>query len=484
MDKGAKMTGNSVSVVYDPYPWQARAHECPCYEVLAEGNRGGGKSDFMLFDYSGGLDKGFGVAYAGLILRRELFELKEIIKKSHKYFKRLYPTAVFNKSERTWTFPGGETLTFAQCATMDDYWKYHGQEFPWIGFDELTSHPTPECYEAMMSCARSSIVGLVPRIVSTTNPWGAGHAWVKARFIDPAPRGVPIKDKETGLWRVAIHADLSENVHLLEANPTYIAQLRAISNPLKRKAWLEGDWNIQIGAFFSECWGNKNIVRPFAPPAHWLKWRAFDWGSAKPFSVGWFCMSDGSPLPDGRMFPRGAIIRYKEWYGADKTEPNKGLNMRVSEIAAGILERDGGDKIDYSVADPAIFKEDGAESQAELFHNNGVDFERGDNNRIAGWELMREKMGNNNSPDAPMFYVTENCVDFLRLVPVLLFDERRPEDLDTTAEDHIADECRYGLMTRPHVKDRPIVSVQKPVSVEGILKKIRARSATGQSALV
>jgi len=119
-----------------------------------------------------------------------------------------------------------------------------------------------------------------------------------------------------------------------------------------------------------------------------------------------------------------------------------------------------------------------------LFHNSGVDFERGDNNRIAGWELMREKMGNNNSPDAPMFYVTENCVDFFFFFPVLLFDECFPEDLDTTAEDHIADECRYGLMTRPHVKDRPIVSVQKPVSVEGILKKIRARSATGQSALV
>ena len=464
----------AVNVIYDPYAWQSKGHRCPCFEILAEGNRGGGKSDFLLMDYAQGLDKGFGVAYAGLILRRELFELKEIIKKSQKYFKRLYPGAEYSKASRTWTFPGGETLTFSQCANIDDYWKYHGQEFPWIGWDELTTHPTPECYEAMMSCCRSSVPGLTPRIVSTTNPWGAGHAWVKERFIDPAPRGVPITDPATGLTRVAIHADLRENTALLEANPTYIQQLQALSNPLKRKAWLDGDWNIQIGAFFGECWGVKNIVKPITPPEHWLKWRAFDWGSAKPFSVGWFCMSDGLPLPDGRCYPRGAIIRYKEWYGADKTEPNTGLNMRVSEIAAGILERDGDDRIDYSVSDPAIFKEDGAESQAELFRNNGVDFERGDNNRIAGWELMREKMGSNKSDEPPMFYVTENCVDFIRLVPVLLFDERRPEDLDTTAEDHIADECRYGLMTRPIVRDKPRAVKHNSMTVDSILAKMRA----------
>lgn len=460
-----------VNIIYEPYPWQAHAHTCPCYEILAEGNRGGGKSDFLLMDYAAGLNKGFGVAYAGLILRRELFELKEIIKKSQKYFKRLFPTAEYSKATRTWTFPGGETLTFSQCANADDYWKYHGQEFPWIGWDELTSHPTSECYEAMMSCARSSVVGLVPRIISTTNPWGAGHEWVKARFIDPAPRGKVIIDETTGLTRVAIHADLRENTALLAANPTYIKQLQSITNPLKRKAWLDGDWGIQIGAFFGECWGTKNIIKAFTPPEHWLKWRSFDWGSARPFSVGWYCMSDGQTPILGRIYPRGAIFRYKEWYGADKTEPNKGLNMRVSDIARGILERDDGERIDYSVADPAIFKEDGAESQAELFYNAGVIFERGDNSRIAGWEKLREMMGSNNSDTEPMFYVTENCIDFMRLVPVLLFDERRPEDLDTTAEDHIADEVRYAIMTRVAPKDPPIRDNSADLTPAAIMRR-------------
>lgn len=475
------MDNDDITIVYEAYPWQASGHSCPCFEILAEGNRGGGKSDFLLMDYAEDLDKGFGVAYAGVILRRELFELKEIIKKSQKYFKQLYPNAVYSKATRTWTFPGGETLTFSQCANFDDYWKYHGQEFPWIGWDELTTHPTSECYEAMMSCCRSSIPGLVPRIVSTTNPWGPGHSWVKARFIDPAPRGSVITDPATGLTRVAIHADLKENKHLLAANPAYIAQLKSISNPLKRRAWLNGDWDIQIGAFFGECWGNKNIVKPFTPPQHWLKWRGFDWGSARPFSVGWYCMSDGNPLPDGRVFPRGAIIRYKEWYGADKSEANKGLYMRVSDIAAGILERDGGDKIDYSVADPAIFKQDGAESQAELFYNAGITFERGDNNRIAGWELMREKMGSNTDDAPPMFYVTENCLDFLRIVPALLFDERRPEDLDTDAEDHIADETRYALMTRPHPKDKSFTpNGRETITVKSILERARATNKSAR----
>lgn len=73
-----------------------------------------------------------------------------------------------------------------------------------------------------------------------------------------------------------------------------------------------------------------------------------------------------------------------------------------------------------------------------------------------------------------MFYVTENCVDFIRLVPVLLFDERRPEDLDTTAEDHIADECRYGLMTRPIVRDKPRAVKHNSMTVDSILAKMRA----------
>jgi hypothetical protein len=340
-----------------------------------------------------------------------------------------------------------------------------------IGWDELTSWPTGELYEAMMSCARSSVPGIRPVYRATTNPWGAGHSWVKERFIDPAPVGTPIKNASTGQYRAAVRAMMSENRHLLSNNPEYVAHLREINNPLKRKAWLEGDWSIQIGAFFGECWGVKNIADPMTPPDHWLKWRAFDWGSAKPFSVGWFAMSDGNPLPDGRVFPRGAAIRYKEWYGADKSEPDKGLNMTVSEVARGIKERDGLDRIDYSVADPAIFAENGGKSQAEQFYDCGIEFERGDNSRIAGWELMRERMGKNGASEPPMFYVTKNCVDFIRLVPVLLFDERKPEDLDTGAEDHIADECRYGLMTRPWIKEKPMAVKKTGITIADVLAK-------------
>lgn len=443
-------------IIYKPYPAQKLLHECPYVEVLLEGNRGGGKSDAIIMEYLKNVGKGYGEAWAGVIFRREIFELHSLINKSRKYISQICPKAEFNISQRKWTFPDGETLIFQIAVNEEDYWKFHGHEYPYQAFDELSSWADGGFYMAMASCCRSSHAGIPRKRISTTNPWGAGHSWVKKRFIDPAARLQPITetyknpftDEDISMTRVTIHSDLSENAHLLENDPMYIAQLQSITNEAKRKAWVEGSWDIQVGAFFGDVWDMNNIIKPFTPPKHWLKWRSFDWGYAKPFSVGWSCMSDGTEAPDGKSYPRGTVIRYREWYGCEENESDVGLRLTVEDVARGILKRED-EEISYSMADPAVFKEDGAESQAERFLKMGIAFERADNARIAGWDLMRERM------KEKTFLVMNNCRDFIRTIPVLLHDTRKPEDLDTTMEDHIADEVRYGLMSRPWVKDKP-----------------------------
>jgi hypothetical protein len=171
--------------------------------------------------------------------------------------------------------------------------------------------------------------------------------------------------------------------------------------------------------------------------------------------VGWWAIvGDDHALP-GKVLPRGALLRYREWYGARGA--NRGLKLTTEEVARGILERDAGEAIAYSVADPAIFIADGGPSRAEVFAGAGVHFMRADNKRVSGngaiggWDEMRQRL--KGIGGVPMLYVSSRCRDFIRTVPVLPHDPLRVEDIDTDAEDHIADEARYACMSRPFVPD-------------------------------
>ena len=229
----------------------------------------------------------------------------------------------------------------------------------------------------------------------------------------------------------------------------------ACSNPARRlwcaPGW-RGDWNVIQGAFF-DGWSNRNIVSPFEPPAEWPRLRAFDWGYAAPFSVGWWAVvTEDRPVRPGLVLPRGAMVRYREWYGCSGL-PGEGLRLEAEAVARGILERQSGERFVKSVADPSIFSEDGGPSIAERMRRAGVAFLRADNTRVgqvgalSGWDQMRARIAGNES--GPLLAVFDSCRDFIRTVPVLQHDRLRAEDLDTDAEDHIADETRYACLSRP-----------------------------------
>jgi hypothetical protein len=102
------------------------------------------------------------------------------------------------------------------------------------------------------------------------------------------------------------------------------------------RAWLEGDWTVIEGAYF-DCWRyEQHVVQPFEVPAHWARFRSMDWGSAKPFSVGWWAIvSDDYYVPRAeggpdRLLPRGALVRYREWCGGvSKKSPRRSRQVRA-----------------------------------------------------------------------------------------------------------------------------------------------------------
>lgn len=456
-------------VVWAPQPGsQTLFVTSPVYETLYEGTRGPGKTNALLMDFCQHVGCGMGKAWRGILFRQNYPALADVVEKASEWIPRAFPGAKFRESGPkgySWSFPDGEELLFRYIDNPKDYRNYHGHEYPWMAFDELTNWPDAKCYNLMKSCCRSSKPNVPRKLRATTNPHGPGHQWVKAYFIDVAPRGVIYRD-ELGNQRVTIHGHWSENAYLMTNDPEYIIRLTAATSddPDQQAAWIDGDWDVAAGTFFGGVWKRAyHVLRPFPIPSSWYLDRAFDWGSAKPFSVGFWAESDGSPVkvmnvkgePEQRTFARGSLFRIAEWYGCKKGTPNVGIEMSSADIAKGILERQKewfpGRYINPGPADSSIYDVEDGHSIADGFTKAGVTWTRANKNpgsRKNGWQLMRDRLGaaKKKPKEEPGLYVFENCLDFIRTVPMLPRDEKKREDIDTNAEDHIADETRYRVL--------------------------------------
>lgn len=440
-----------VRTIWRPQPGpQVALLTCPVFEVFYGGARGGGKTDGMLGEFIGHAAR-YGSDASALMVRRSRTELYDTIERSHELYPRL--GARFNATEKFWRFPGGARLRFAYLENDADAEAYQGHAYTRVYVEEAGNFPNPAPIMKLMATLRSP-AGVPVGFRATGNPGGPGHTWVKARYIDPAPLGFEvITDELTGLQRIYIPARVSDNRLLIESDPGYVDRLRASGSPELVRAWLEGDWNVIVGSYFPEFNLARHVIAPFAIPKHWVRLRSCDWGSARPFSVGWYAVSDG----ELESIPRGALVKYREWYGMRPGQPNVGLKLTAEQVADGILERQAEDeKIDFSVIDPAAFAQDGGPSIAERMAGRQVFFQRADNARVGtrgamgGWDLLRQRLVGED--DRPMLYFFETCRDSIRTLPALQHDDKRPEDVDTDGEDHAADEIRYACAARPWVR--------------------------------
>lgn len=457
--------------------------ECSLFEVLYEGTRGPGKTDALIMDFCQHVGHGYGAEWRGILFRQTYPQLQDVINKTLKWIPRLFPDAKYNSSLHFWKFGDGEIFYLRQFDKERDYWNYHGHEYPWIGWEELCNWPSDAGYKKMMSCCRSTLKDMPRKYRATTNPYGPGHNWVKSRFRLPAMRFTPIMDSmgddgKVELPRVAVHGSIYENKILLAADPEYIQKISAAADSdAERQAWLKGSWDIVAGGMLDDVWDQRvHVFTPFKIPENWKIYRSFDWGSSKPFSVGWHAESDGSDvrLSSGRWMStvRGDTFRIAEWYGWNG-KPNKGLKMLAVEVSAGIVDREvrmgyrigSGDaervRVKAGPADSSIYNvENGVSIGLDMeksvrledgSKHKGARFTHADKrpgSRKTGWEAMRKMLKNAKKPKSgvrenPGYFVFSNCTNFLRTMPVLPRCPKDMDDVDTDAEDHIADEVRY-----------------------------------------
>ena len=346
----------------------------------------------------------------------------------------------YSYTRKTWEFPGA-ALKLRHLDRDADADRFQGHEYPFLAFDEVSAWANPAPLYKLKACLRNSD-GIPSRLVLTGNPGGAGQQWIKDRYIrnGHAPYEM-VKDEDIDGWtRTFIPAKITDNPILLESDPTYIDRLKLVGSPALVRCWLDGDWDVVPGMFLEGVWdASVHIVEPFDIPENWRRWRAYDHGFAAPGSVGWYCQD-----------PDGIVYRYREMYihGHNAYE---GARMDVGEIAEKIKiiekdEIDRGIKFMNNPADSSIWMEDGRyKSINDIFREHGVEWVRaskGAGSRVNGAQEIIHRL------NTRTFFVFNTCKHFIDIVPSIPADKMNPEDVDTTANDHIFDEWKYSMMSR------------------------------------
>lgn len=370
-------------------------------------------------------------------------------------------------------FNNGSRIFLCHCQHEKNRFDYQGAEIHVLLIDELT-HFTEVIYRFLRSRVRmpdsiktpKEYAGCFPRILCGTNPGGIGHQWVKSTFIDgQSPFAmVQTSPKEGGFIRQFIPAKLADNPSLNQE--LYKNNLEGLGNEALVKAMLDGDWDIVAGAALNVD-RSKHMIRPFTPPRHWTKFFSFDWGYVRPYAGGWYCVPDedtllkGNGVHDDIILPRQSIIMYREIYGCTG-KPNEGLREESEIVVKKILAMQDDERMDYSVADTAIWAKNDGMSTFERMYNaskqDGVarfNPRQSIKDRQASYNEVCSRMKGEQVGEGifrPMLYVTSNCTNWWRTVPSLVLDELHPEKgPDEKQELHHWDQLCYAAMSRPYI---------------------------------
>ena len=452
-----------------PSPKQQQFMEDEHKFLAFGGARGGGKSHAVKLD---AIIKA--LKYPGIkimIIRKTYPELiANHIQPMIEWLKCYTPERIakYNDQRKQITFPNGSIILFRYCDNDKDAERFQGTECDILYVDEATQQPE-ELMKKLIACVRG--VNRFPKQIRyTCNPGGEGHGWVKRLFIDRT-----YNEGENPDDYAFIQSSVYDNKALMHENPDYIQNLESLP-PHLRDMWLNGNWDVYEGQFFEDirlvpdltkahlagCDDSAellkkegrwcHVIEPFditiGERAGWKILRSYDFGYGKPFSVGWWAIDY-----DGVMY------RFLELYGCTKT-PNEGIkwtpDQQFSEIARIEHEHPWlkGRRID-GVADPAIWDASRGESVADTALRYGIYFTPGDNKRIPGWMQFHYRLQFDENGYSRC-YIFNTCQAFIRTIPLMMYDEHKPEDLDTDLEDHVADECRYAFMSRPVAPMHPV----------------------------
>ena len=355
----------------------------------------------------------------------------------------------YHEGRRELRAPNKSVCLFRYADDEKDLRHYQSAEWEALFIDEAT-HMPGDYIEFLRARVRSTRPGWRPIILYTSNPGGPGHLYFRDQFVSNHPPGKVWRASEDdgGMVRVFHRARLRDNPAL---GKEYGRRLRGIKDEALRKALMEGDWDTFGDQFFREWSTPSHTIPPFRIPTHW-KERAIgvDFGYGAPFSCHFY-------VRDEDLWREQRLTRwfcYRELYGAGLRDEEQARLIKQGIEADASQGQSRGRKAVmpfYSLfCDPSIWsKQPNGLSVAEVYQNVladvGVTPRQANNDRLSGWQRVRDYL----APQAdgfPGLVFFETMTNALRTIPALPRDRRDPEDADSDAEDHAADELRYVLM--------------------------------------
>ncbi len=421
----------NTNVIFSPNDGpQTEFLAAPETDVLYGGAAGGGKSYAMIVDP---LRYAHREAHRALVLRRSMPELRELIDKSRELYPKAFPGCKFREVEKIWTFPSGAKVEFGYLERDADVYRYQGQAYSWIGFDEITHLSTEFAWNYLSSRLRTTDSEITPYMRCTANPGGAGATWVRKRYISPSPPNESFKGND-GLTRKFIPARLEDNPYLAR-DGRYEQMLNALP-PIQRKQLLEGNWDVTEGAAFTEFELETHVITPFDIPVHWERIKGIDYGYASESACVWGAIDPSD----------GTLIIYRELYQK---------NLTGVDLAQVLINMELQDPFSVQgVLDTAAWNRTGTTGPTvgETLLKAGHKLRRADKNRIQGKIQIHEYLRVQPS-GRPKIQIFTNCPNLIRELQSIPLDRSNPEDVDTHAPDHAYDALRYLIMSRPKVND-------------------------------
>lgn len=463
------MVGKNLPTVIDVAPQpggQALFLAASAYEVLFGGQAGPGKTWALVIDALGlqfeatplGRAAYEVPAYRAVLFRRETKQLARLLDEAKNYypdFGATYTAQRVGDPGPCFSFPSGAKIFLCHLELEQDKENHQGQEYQYVGFDELTQFSLTQ-YLYLFSRCRSKIPHLYARMRSTTNPTGPGLVWVKKRFVqnqqphrvkyfvstgrpEDDPRGKEVHFEDDGaLSRVFIPGKLSENRILHENDPGYADKVKAMGTQYER-ALLQGDWDAFGGDLFAEYNRSTMVISPFEIPSSWRLFASIDPGYSSPCSFSLRAVD-----------VEGNIYRILTYYERERSpeEHAKAIKdiIHTCTFTAGrmpefiVSGRDAFAKKDRY----AVIASD--KTFADVFREFGLFLREANTDRILGWWAMRDMMKR-----GKWFVFDGFNQPLLDELVGAVRDDKQPEDLmgrgnDPSVPDHSLDEERYGVM--------------------------------------
>lgn len=420
-------------------------------EVLYAGGRGSAKSTALLVDPLPLCENG---NFRGLIIRRTMPELRELISRAQILYKDAYPSAKWNDQEKIFKFPSGAKMEFGYCDNEQDLERYRGQEFQWIGIDEIAQFPGPWIIDRLKGSLRTTDKTLPCYMRFTCNPIGAGRGWLKKRFkiIFNKNTGegnfeqtfkIPVQTPLGVMYisRKWFHSTVHDNKVLIKTNPMYVAALASQSNDALRAAELEGSWEDVVGLAFPEFDEEVHVVDRFDIPAAWYKWRSCDWGYSSMAVCLWYAMDWDNNIYVYRELATKNMEANAQEFGYLVKNLEEGENVSIGYLASDAFSTRG--QVGETPGDTLV-----------NINHNWVPSDRGPNSRKAG-KLLVHRALYNNKDNPPKLKIVRTCRELIEELGSLTVDPDNPEDVDLRRKysqpDHAYDALRYGLQGVPNI---------------------------------